>query len=1378
MQEIIPFQETTIVGIGASAGGVEALKQFFSCLPADSGLAYVIVVHLLPDQPSLLADLLQPLAPLPVIQVSEDVSIAADNAYVIPPGADLSIIDGHLRLSSLAMNRRERSPVDHFFTSLAQTHAERCVGVVLSGTGSDGSIGIAAIKEQGGLTIVQEPSEAAFSGMPQSAIATGQIDLVLSIDDMSRHILGYVRTRPRLDIADDSAAHADNDRQPLHHQIIAELHVRSGQDFSCYKRSTVLRRIRRRMQLHRLEQLGDYLALLRTDADEAVRLAAELLITVTRFFRDHPTFEQMEQEFIPPLFEHKTAADQLRVWSVGCATGEEAYSIAILLLERASLIDDPPRLEVFASDLHAGSLALARAGTYPDSIAARVSSTRLRRFFTKHKGGYRVDTRVREMVVFSEHDLLKDPPFSRLDLIVCRNLLIYLQRETQEKVIKLFHYALAPNGLLWLGPAETIERTALFKPKSMHCGLYQRRNAPAADIALPVFPSSERSGARAGAWPARAPMSTGSTPSYGALHQKMVERWAMPSLLLDQDFSVVHVSERAGRYLQVPGGEPSTDVFNLVRKELSLELRAALQSANERGEAVHSGAIDLMLDGSARRVVVQVRPPAYPSSHPAADASADPSVDQELVGLNLVVFDETAPGETASPSRPPSSADNAQLDRINQRLHRVIAQYDASREEMRLSNEELQSVNEELRSTMEELETGKEELQSMNEELQTVNQENRHRVEELGQLTSDLDHLMAATEIATVFLDSRLRILRFTPRAAELFCLRDSDRGRPLDELRALVPYKQLGEDVRSLLRSSVPPERELCSEHGEWFLTRVLPYRVRAAKISGVVITLVEITQLKQAQLALGDSEERFRALVTASAQIVWTTDASGRMIEDSPSWRAFTGQSQAQWSDQRWIDAIHPDDRDGLLEDWRHSLASEMPLEREFRVHHVDGDWHWTHMRAVPLNNGGGAVRGWVGMHVDITSRKRVEQQLRDDDQRKDAFLATLGHELRNPLAPLSTAISLFKRLGPTNPETDRLRAIMERQVQHLTRLVDDLLDVARIKSGHITLQQQRVDLKDVVRTSVVNLQSEIEHGTLRLTEARSPLPEPGSAPKSEPGSEPEPESEPLVVNGDEVRLVQAVTNLLHNAVKFSPDGGQLQVGTWRDQDDALISVRDQGIGLTADMQERIFDIFVQGPRNPARAPAGLGLGLTLVRQLAQLHGGSVTARSEGPGRGSEFILRLPLAAQPEGEDDHIGTDAPANTAEAGARSTAPIRVPTRILVVDDNADAAASLAMAMELDGHQVKVASTGKDAMEQAARFRPRVLVLDIGLPDMDGYSLARALRKQPESAEALLIAVTGYGQRRDRERALAAGFNLHLTKPVSLETLLSAIATKG
>ena len=865
------------MGIGASAGGLVALRKLFSEVPEDPGLAFVVVLHLSPEHESHMTELIQPHCPMPIQQVSETVTLEPNRIYVIPPNANLNTIDTHLRLSAFEAERGSRAPIDHFLRTLAETHAERAVGIVLTGMGSDGTLGLRHVREHGGLTIAQDPDEAEYDGMPRSAITAGVVDRVLPIAEMPEHIIRFAGTEPKV-----PAAEAD-EGEPT--DILQEIfdHVRTitGRDFDAYKRSTILRRMRRRMQLHHIEAPSAYLKLLRQVPGEAEALADDLLITVTEFFRDPAAFECLEKEVIPRLFEGKGAEDEVRIWSVGCSTGEEAYSLAILLLEEAARRQEhpPAKVQIFASDLHDGVLKKAREGIYPESIHTSISPERLRRFFTHEDSNYRVRSFVRDVVVFTPHNLLRDPPFARLDLITSRNILMYFQRDAQRDVARIFHYALKPDGFLLVGSSETVEPSDLFKLENKEHCLHRRRDLHGRELHLPMplFLQGKGRHALKGPGKDRAERSGG----FGVLHEKMAERYAPPSILVNEHHEVVHYSAHAGRYLLIPGGEPTNNVYKLVQEPLGIELRATLYAARESGAGARSKPIQL--EGQPYQIVLRVRPAEEP----------------DLKGYFLVIFDQIEPPEAAGGPADQARADSAvreletELDLTKKRLGTAIGEYEASREEMYASLEELQSSNEELRSTTEELETSKEELQSMNEELVTANQENRHRLDELSQLTADLQNFLAATDIPTLFLDRELRIVRYTPHVDRLFNVRRTDLGRPLADLSHRLGENALNGDARQVLERLVPMERELQSHQGRWYLTRVLPYRTVDDRINGVVMTFIDITERKASEEALrvsnaalasrtAEVEHRVRQLQKLTMEISQTEDRERRRMAE----------------------------------------------------------------------------------------------------------------------------------------------------------------------------------------------------------------------------------------------------------------------------------------------------------------------------------------------------------------------------------------------------------------------------------------------------------------------------------------------------------------
>lgn len=769
-------------------------------------------------------------------------------------------------------------------------------------------------------------------------------------------------------------------------KVLAILKARTDRDFSRYKSATLLRRIGRRMQLNYVDDLAQYLELLREQPDEARTLADDLLINVTSFFRDAEVFEKLEKEIVPKLFENKSTGDTVRVWSVGCATGEEAYSLAMLLLEEQSLRPESPKIQIFASDLHKRSLENAREGLYPGDIETDVSGARLQRFFQKENGAYRICKEVRDVVVFASHNLLGDPPFSRLDLISCRNLLIYLERSVQRDVIDLFHYALCPGGFLLLGSAETAEASELFRTDDKKLCIYEKRNVPAPEPRLPVFPLTRvrQDGERSNR-PEYLPVAV----PFQSVHQDLLERFAPPSILVGVDNRILHLSDNAGRYLVLPGGEMTSSVLRLVREELRISLQSLLQMARETKQPVDSAQIVVRFVEFSAPVVMHVRP--------AQDA------DQE--GFALVIFEEhqsILPSPSSTSSRVSGTyADGDAESRIavleaalldsKQQLQTVIEEYETSQEEMKAANEEMQSTNEELRSTMEELETSKEELQSINEELQTVNQENRHKVEELSQLSSDLQNLLASTDIATLFLDRDMRILRFTPRLSDIFNVRVTDRGRPISDLTHRLGYQNLREDALEVLDRLAPLEREIEDNRQRWYLTRILPYRSVEDRIEGIVITFTDITHRKQAEDAVRESEENFRGIANVVPDLLWYSGADGSTPWFNDRWLAYTGQGVKQASAWGWTDAIHPDDRETSVRQYREAVEQRRPMQQEHRIRQHTGEYRWFLIRAEPSFDATGRVKRMYGAAIDIHDRRVAMEALQKSEE-------TLASDLTN--------------------------------------------------------------------------------------------------------------------------------------------------------------------------------------------------------------------------------------------------------------------------------------------------------------------------------------------------------------------------------------------
>ncbi|HLO30913.1 MAG TPA: chemotaxis protein CheB, partial [Anaerolineales bacterium] len=743
--------ELPIVGIGASAGGLKALQAFFEALPGDTGMAYVVITHLHPEHESHLAELLQSRTEMPVSQVNGLTIVEPNHVYVIPPNRRLVMADSTIDLAEFDEPRGQRAPIDYFFRSLAHGH-HNCVGIILSGGGTDGAVGVKAIKEEGGLLMVQHPDEAEYNSMPHAAIATGLADVVLPVRELAQKLVKYIRQRPALPL---DPGDLDQGQLEAIRRILAHVHARTGHDFSQYKRSTLLRRIQRRMQIHGLSTLEAYLDYLRQNTTEASALFNDVLIGVTSFFRDRESWGRLATEVVPLIVKGKENADMVRTWVIGCSTGEEAYGLAILLFEQTDKLEFRPRIQVFASDLDENSIKYAREGLYPTAIEADISTERLERFFILEGNHYRVRRELRDVVLFTHHSVLRDAPFSRLDLISCRNLLIYLEREIQNTVFDIFHYALNPGGYLFLGNSESVESAhELFQTMDKIHHIYRSKPWRQEHPHIPALPLSANPSAYAELYSApHVPRmhSTVEIPRLSDDHSRALEVHAPPSVLINEKYAVLHVSETAGHYLVQPIGPITTDLLKLVRPELQPELRTALFQVFEKDQAILTHPVPVRFNGHPHRVILSIQPRTQ---------MTDEGEKREKQALVFFLEDaQDEPPVEAAQERDETRKNTLvmqlenEVRRLRGQLQASIEEYESSSEELKASNEELQSINEEYRSATEELETGKEELQSVNEELQTVNNELKTKLEEISRAHSDLENLMTSTEIGMLFLD-------------------------------------------------------------------------------------------------------------------------------------------------------------------------------------------------------------------------------------------------------------------------------------------------------------------------------------------------------------------------------------------------------------------------------------------------------------------------------------------------------------------------------------------------------------------------------------------------------------------------------------------------
>jgi two-component system CheB/CheR fusion protein len=841
-----------VVGIGASAGGVEALERLFGTMPADIEAALVVITHLGPHRETLLAEIIGRATKMPVVNATHGARLQPGHVYVLPPAHVLTLNGSELHLQRLESGHRERNPIDVFFSSLAKQRRESSVGIVLSGAGSDGTLGIKAIKEEGGLTIAQgqDGSGPAYDSMPLSAVASGLVDLVLPAEQIGAKLQQYVRSLRAL----DTIAGDDKDRRSTQpdagalQDIYAVMRKRVGHDFRSYKERTFIRRVQRRMQVGQVASMPAYIDLLRQDSDEARLLFRDLLIGVTSFFRDAESFAALETQVIPQLFENADAGDTIRVWVPGCATGEEAYSLALLLREHMQKIDVVPKVQVFATDIDEPALAVARAGRYPAPMLENISPERLKRFFRQDSQSYVLTKEVRDMCIFSAHSVIRDPPFSRMDLVSCRNLLIYFNSDLQDSVLPVFHYALKPSGYLFLGPAESISRhTDLFAAVDKKHRIFRRRatlaaagirvstrvpGANAADIDLQVRDGSHKE-----------------QRLRRHIEANVLDQFTPAHIVVEGDGSIIYYSARTGKYLEPQMGSPTRQIQSMARRGLRLELRTALREAVEKRQTIVRERVEVDVDDRVQLIRLAV--------HPFAQGDQEPLYLIVFTDLGRPLTREEAAQQHAHVDSDVPGLEH-ELRETRDRLQATIEEYETAIEELKSGNEELVSVNEELQSTNEELETSKEELQSVNEELHTVNSELAGKVDELDRSNADLRNLFESTQIATVFLDRHLIIRSYTPAVTGIFNLIPSDRGRPITDIAHQVEDVDIARDIRRVLDEHTPLEQPVRLRGGKVFhLMRILPYRTTDGQIDGVLITFVNVTEVVAA-------EEQQRTLVS----------------------------------------------------------------------------------------------------------------------------------------------------------------------------------------------------------------------------------------------------------------------------------------------------------------------------------------------------------------------------------------------------------------------------------------------------------------------------------------------------------------------------------
>jgi two-component system CheB/CheR fusion protein len=1234
-----PGASFPIVGVGASAGGLEAFTQLLGRLPANSGMAFVLIQHLDPTHRSFLGEALARATAMPVSQAEDGVEVEADHVYVIPQNADIGIEHARLKLVPRPEEPRPpHLPIDFFFRALAADLGSRAIGVVLSGTASDGTEGLRAIKEEGGITFAQDPWTAKFGGMPRSAIDAGVVDYGLTIaqlvDELVRlsHHPYVLAARKESEESAASTAPEAGATESVLAEIFAVVKHGVKVDFSEYKAPTIERRLARRMALRRVESREGYLELLRSDPDEVRAFYEDTLIHVTSFFRDPAAFEGLKTKAFPAILGQKPQGAPVRLWVAGCSTGEEVYSLIITLLEYLGDTAHAHPIQIFGSDLSERAIDRARAGIYADGAVGAISDERRRRYFTKIEGGYRINKNVRDLCVFVRHDLARDPPFSKVDLVSCRNLLIYFDQILQRRVLPMLHYALNQPGFLLLGRSEHVSGFAeLFTSLDETNKLFERgsiastlRFAPRSEVHPPQSRTTSQSFTEI---PPR------SVDVGKHLDRLMLARYAPPAVLVNDKLEILQFRGQTGAFLQPAPGLPQNNLIKMARAGLVAKLRATIAEAKQTMAPVRAPRVEIDQDGFTRTCDLVVVP-----------FSGMPDAKEPLY---VVLFEPAAEtggtSKSATRSRSRKTPLDTEVPRLEHELaatteylHSLIEEHSLTNGELGSVNEELVSGNEELQSLNEELETAKEELQSTNEEMTTVNDELQSRNQEVGQINSDLVNLLVTVDVPIIILDRDRRIRRFTPQARNILNVLPADVGRRFGDLTPNIDVPDLDRQIAEVIDTVLAKESEVQDRGGHWYRMQIRPYKRTDNSIDGAIVSLFDINALK----------------------------------------------------------------------------------------HH-------------------------------ISEEQQAKERAERADRAKDQFLATLSHELRTPLSSILLQAQLLRRASVENPKVRRACDAIERGTRMQAQLIEDLLDVSRIIAGKLNVELQPVELPALVRGVVESLAPVIQK---KRFDFRVYI-----------------DDAVGLVSGDRTRLEQIVSNLLTNAIKFTPEDGAITVQLEKVEGMARLRVSDTGMGIDAAFLPRVFNRFSQEDSSNTRPHGGLGLGLAIVRHLAEAHGGSVRAESQGMGKGATFHVTLPLYLPGE---QAVGASTPVRAAPGAVEATNGVgRLADRqILVVDDDASTREALTEMLSQTGAQVRTAGSADEGMAMLRELRPDVLLCDLAMPGEDGFTFIRRVRDLGGAlgGNVPALALTGLAAEADRSRALQAGFQMHMAKPIDLDRLTSAV----
>ncbi len=1368
-QELFP-----IVGVAASAGGLEAFTQLLRHLPTDTGMAFVLIQHLDPNHKSLLTEILATTTQMPVSQVQDGVAVEPNQVYIIPPNTKMILSQGALQLAPREKIQGKYMPADAFFASLAAERGHKAIAVVLSGADGDGSLGLKAIKAAGGVTFAQCEATAKFDSMPNTAVATGQVDFILPPNKIAEELarLSHHPFVARPLAANRVEDFCHEDALPI---IFGLLRSATGVDFSHYKSTTLERRMQRRMLLYKLERLEDYARYLQANPAEVKALYEEILIHVTSFFRDPEAFQLLKEQVFPIIRRNKSAESPIRIWVPGCSTGEEVYSIAITLLEFLGNRATRSPVQIFATDISETAIDKARSGFYRENQMTPVSPEQRHGFFTLVEGGYRISKSVRELCVFARQDLGSDPPFSNLDLISCRNVLIYLGETLQKQVMPLFHYSLNPTGFLMLGTSESTGKFSdLFTLIDRKYKIYAKK-----PTSTPLTFSFVTSNYPIAKVDDRKRMNQ--NPMQGFDFQKeanqlILNRYAPVSVVVDDKMDVLQLWGKTDLYLRLAPGEPSFNLLKMAREGLLVELRAAIYQAQRQDVPVRKQG--LRVEGSEQSKVVNVE--VIPFKAPTEKLyflvlfeEAPPTVS-DFSSVNS----EIEPGDLERELvwlRQELATTNQERAAAQEYLQAVIQEQEHTNQDLKVANEEILSSNEELQSTNEELETAKEEIQATNEELSTTNEELQSRNLELYRVNNDLTNLLSSVNIPILMLTSDLRIRRFTPTAQRLLNLIPTDVGRPLSDIRPNVSIPNFESLLLEVIDTLSFKELEIQDREGHWYNLCIRPYKTTENQIDGAVVVLMDVDALKRTAIQLETARDYAEAIVETVPKPLIVLDAGLQVITANRAFyqtfhvlrvemegRPFFELGNGQWD----IPRLRP-----LLE-------GILPHNSQLEDFEVEYDFEQIGRKTMLLNAESMPGIGETSMILlaldDITERRQFEaernrllaasetarSEAEEANRIKDEFLSIVSHELRNPLNSMLGWSQLLRHRKFDPAKTARGLEMIEQNAKLQVRLIEDLLDVSRMTTGKLRLNARMIALAPVIEVAINGVRLSSDTKNIQIETVLHP---------------------DLRVSGDPDRLQQVFWNLLSNAIKFTPVGGRVTVKLEHIDSLAQIQISDTGIGISADFLPYVFDRFRQADSTSTRAQGGLGLGLPIVRHLVELHGGTVRAESLGKGQGTTMIVRLLLQEQP------IASSLPSDLEQVGSTVGPGVplvgSIPTlsglRVLVVDDEAGMLELLKTILEQYGTQVTAVVSAQEAIAvlTANPGEHDILLSDIGMPEEDGYALIRQVRALGAELGGQIpaAALTAYVRGEEQRESLAAGFQRHIAKPVEPAQLASIIA---